>query len=255
MKYTLLQMVQSILISMGSDEVTAITDTVEATDVANIVRDNYVNIVSHINAPENYTLFELTETSSSSPTKMSLPSGFDSLIWLKYNAVASGDTAPNFKDIEYKDLKDFIDMSYHLNTEDSNVGTYDITISSDTITVLYQNDRAPMYYTTYNDGTILFDAYDSAVETYLKKTKTIAYGLQIPSFTISDAFVPTLDEHLFPLLLNESKAQCFAEIKQMSNANAERKAKRSWINSQKTKRNINREYDRLAAVPNYGRKR
>ena len=46
MKSTLLQVVQSILSDMDSEDVNTISDTIEAQQVASVVEDTYFNIMS-----------------------------------------------------------------------------------------------------------------------------------------------------------------------------------------------------------------
>jgi hypothetical protein len=46
MKYTLLEMVQNILASLNEDEVNSIGDTPEASQVSEIIRETYNNILS-----------------------------------------------------------------------------------------------------------------------------------------------------------------------------------------------------------------
>ena len=59
MKYTLLDLTQAILRALGSDEVNSISDTTEALDVANIVKEAYYTIISEIDFREQSGLFHL----------------------------------------------------------------------------------------------------------------------------------------------------------------------------------------------------
>lgn len=245
-------MVQSILNSMDGSQVNSYTDTLESTAIATIIQDNYNYIVAQQNLPEDYTLFELTASGDSTlPTVMYLPPGYTNMEWIKYNTAISGDAY--LEDVEYMDLDQFLREMYLLNTTMTGVGHGTITIGTDTIDLFFHNDTKPRFYTTFNDSTIIFDAYNSVVDTTLQKAKSLAYGLKFPTFTLSDNAVPTLDEDMFPLLLNESKAQAFVELKQAGNANAERKIKQGWINTQTNRKSI-RDWDEIwDRLPDYGR--
>lgn len=247
-------MVQSILNSMDGSQVNSYTDTLESTAIATIIQDNYNYIIAQQNLPEDYTLFELTASGDSSiPTVMYIPSGYTNLEWIKYNTATTGDAY--FEEVQYLDLDQFLQEMYLLNTTMTGVAHGTITIGTDTIDLFFHNNDKPRFYTTFNDSTILFDSYNNSVDTTLQKTKTLAYGLKFPTFTLADATIPTLNEDMFPLLLNESKAQAFVELKQAANANAERKARKGWINSQSNRKSI-KDWDEIwDRLPNYGRVR
>ena len=74
MKTTLLQIVQSILSDMDSEEVNSISDTTEALQIASVVEDTYYNIVAARDIPEHNTLIFLTSlVDSTRPTHFQYP--------------------------------------------------------------------------------------------------------------------------------------------------------------------------------------
>jgi hypothetical protein len=254
MKYSLLDMTQKILSSMDSDAVNSITDTVESAQVAEIIRTTYYDIISSLNLPEHYELFELTASSSSTPTVMTLPTNVIDLVWLKYDNKLSTESGKKYVELAYWPLKDFMDSMHSLNGADSNVSTYTLTTNgSDSMDIMCQTDRFPTRYTTFNDNTIIFDAYKLSEDAYLQKNKTAAWGQTIPTWSHTDSFVPDLDAKQFTLLLNEAKGQAFIELKQQVNAKAEKRARRGWINAARDKSNFVSGYGQRNTV-NYGRK-
>jgi hypothetical protein len=186
---------------------------------------------------------------------MSLPPNVDSIEWIRYNKATTDDPSPNFVDLQYLSVPDFLDRIYAFKTSDANVGTYLISVGADTFDINYQNDALPKYYTTFDDHTVIFDTYDVSLETTLTKNRTMAYGIVLPTFSLVDNFTPDLDANLFSLLRQEAKAQAFIEIKQADNPNAQRKARRQWIHSQSSK-NVEHSdpYREFKDVPNYGRR-
>jgi hypothetical protein len=85
MKYTVLDMTQSILSALDSDQVNSINDTVEASQVAECIRTSYNSLVSRLNLPANNQLIQLTASGSNAqPTLMTMPDGVQRLDWLKY---------------------------------------------------------------------------------------------------------------------------------------------------------------------------
>lgn len=85
MKYTLLDMTQSILSSMSSDEVNSIGDTTESMQVAEIIRQKYFDIINRVPLPEHEQPVQLDASlSADSPVLMFVPDGVAGLTWLKY---------------------------------------------------------------------------------------------------------------------------------------------------------------------------
>lgn len=60
MKKTLLEMTQTILSSLDSDEVNSTSDTTESLQVARLIQTVYESLVDIANLPEVKTLFELS---------------------------------------------------------------------------------------------------------------------------------------------------------------------------------------------------
>lgn len=244
---------QLVLSSLDSDEVNSITDNTESLQVARIVRRCYNNIATHADLPEHKTVFSLTASSSSTPVVMYLPSGVDRLEWIKYDQQTLEDTNINFSLLTPISLEEFLNRMHMLSESDSYVDTFTLTVNgSDIFTVLYRTDTGPSVYTTFDDGTILFDSINTDVDSCLQNSKTLAYGMTEKAFLLSDTFVPDLDDRQFNLLLNESIALAAVELKQQANPKVEQQVRRGWINVQRTKHNIDIETD-FDKLPDYGR--
>lgn len=85
MKYTLLDLTQSVLSSLSSDEVNSIGDTTESMQVAEIVRQKYFDIINRVDLPDHEQLVQLEASADSdSPVLMFVPEGIANLSWLKY---------------------------------------------------------------------------------------------------------------------------------------------------------------------------
>lgn len=78
-------MVQSILSSLGSDEVNSISDTTESLQVADIIKQTYMNMLGRYDLPQHNQLFQLNASdSASSPVLMTFPQGVTRVEWIKY---------------------------------------------------------------------------------------------------------------------------------------------------------------------------
>jgi hypothetical protein len=237
MRYTLKELVDRILESMGGDEVNTIADTAESLAVANIVKECYFEIISEIQPKETEGLFHLdASTDNLQPTVMFLPSEVSNIQWLKYNIGDSVDD-PNFRDLCYLPLSDFLNYSDGLDPAESWVGSETVEIQGQDFVFKFRSDESPKYWTSPDDVTLIFDSYDSTYETTLTSSRTYGFGGLVPVFTMTDTFVPKLDPRQFQLLLNAAKAQAFVELKQTTNEKAERKERRHRALGYKTKDN------------------
>lgn len=239
MKTTLLQIVQSILSDMDSEDVNSINDTVEAMQIASVVEDTYYNMVSARDIPEHNKLMTLVSLSDlSKPTHFLYPSDTKKIERVEYNVgtVAKKD----FREIKFVEPVYFIDRMDEDGQLVTTVGGIEIFVSS---------DKPPNYYTSFDDEHIVMDSYDSSVEAMLKGAKVRVLGSTYPTFSQTDGFQPDLDNTMMPLLLAESKSACFSLFKGGPDPKVEQAARRlkSFVQNDmyKTKR-INKK-------PNYGR--
>lgn len=245
-------MVQRILESMESDEVNSYADTIESTSVANIIKETYWFLVGRMDLPSTHNVFQLNASGDSTkPTLMTLPSSVVDIDYIKYQDLDEENNT-EFKEMMFMPLKDFLEMTLSLDESETEVSTMVLDVDGTNFTFKYYNDREPTYYTTLDDTNIVFDAYDSVVDTTLQASKTLCYGKKAPDFTMSDTFTPKLDQDQFQLLLNEAKTQAFVELKQTTNEHSGYRARKSFIHTQKTKHNV--PTGRQKGYRTYGRK-
>lgn len=255
-KRTLIDMVQNIMSSMDSDTVNSITDTTESSAIADIVETTYYDLITNRVIPEHREIFELTALGDSTrPAMMEVPSTVETIEWLKYDRrQSSTDTRLRFETILYKTTDAMLDL---LNSRDSTDSTTVVNMPSKNTTsvdLLVKNNVNPTYWTMFDDRYIVFDSYDSAIDSTLQQSKTQCYGLKEPSWTKSDSFVPDLDLDLFPLLLSASKSVSFATLKSANNPAVNAAARAHIIRTQgaKHKSTIMDDIERL--TPSFGRR-
>ena len=257
MKFTLLEIVQDILNDISGDEVDSISDTNEATQIANIVRSTYFHMVSQKDLPEHKDMFNLDESADTSyPVQMTLPSHVLKMYWVKYDKYLSGETDSAWDTVEFLPWTNFIERQNSLNEDDTNVTSLTVTTTdSDTWELKYQTDRHPTYWSSPDDYYIYFDSYNSAVDTdnYLYTEKTQCFGLIKPTFTLSDGFTPDLDATEFNWLMEEAKSASSLKLRQVEDPVASRRARRGWIRQQSQSKNVKKQ-SFFNQLPNYGRK-
>lgn len=232
---TLLEMVQDILNDMDSDPANSIDDHEEAAQVAQIVKTAYYKLITtRDDWPFLRTLTNLTGLGdTSNPTKMRIPTGVNKVYWVKYNK----------KDVSYLDPKDFKDLLDARTEESGVVDSSGYILNAD-----------PLYWTTYDQDYIYFDGYDSDTDSTLQQSKSAVYGIQVPSWTHSDSFTPTLPPKMFPTLLADAKGTAFLTLKQQANQKEEDYAVRGRVRFQNAAYKADNAEPSYNKRVNYGRK-
>lgn len=247
MKFTLLEIVQDILNDISGDSVDSISDTIEATQVANIVRSTYFFLISQKDIPEHKTFFQLEETSASTPTLMTVPDDVIKTYWIDYDvkhepgAFAAGTFSGDAFDVGesslfsgglmYCPLDEFFVRMGSLKWDGTSVESYTwTTASGDVFDIKYRTDASPLFYTVLEDHYILFNSIDTDISPdYLEADLSWCYGLKKPTFTLSDGFTPDLDATEFNLLIEEAKAAASVKLRQAQDPKAEKRSRMGWI--------------------------
>jgi len=247
MKLTLLEMVQDIMSDMDSDAVNDIDDTPEAQQVAQILKTTFNDIVSEKNWPHLRQLGQLDSANSSRPTHCKLPSRVKELEEVRYDKATVDNTRKLYKTVDYLYPDQFLDKVMARNTDDSNV---EEVVDNSGVTLPIINDKAPQWWTSFDDEYIVFDSYDSDVDTFLQNSKTSIIIYREPTWTRSNTFIPDLPSEAFSLLLAEAKSRSFLALSQEPNEKAEQQSRKSriWLSRKSW------EAEGGVRYPNYGRR-
>lgn len=260
MKYTLLELVQTVLSSTDGEEVNSIDDTVESSQVVEIIKTVYNDLVTRGDIASTKVLFTLTASGDSAkPVLMTKPSSIANIDYVKYNCEDDEDTDPVWRDMIYLPIHEFVNYVHTFRPSESDVDTMTHTLDSFNITFNFYNDRPPQYYTVLEDNSLIFDGYDSTVDTTLQSSKSIGYGTRDVVFVRSNTWVPELEAEQFALLLNEAKSLAWVEQKQSEHPKAEQAAKRNWQHLARTRRttptgNKEKKETSFYSLPNFSRK-
>lgn len=248
---TLLEMTQEILSSLDSDEVSSILDTVEATQVANVIIATYRDLSAILDLPESTGFFELdSPASASTPVQLNIPEHIIRVDRFWYGPVNDEN------EVKFMLPQLFLDTVLQYDTTETNVSSMELTSqNTSNITFKFYNDRDPEFYTVIEDEHIITNAFDSAVDTFLTKAKSIVFGKWTNEVTLADATTFPLDKNAERLLLNEAKAQAFLELKQMENPKANLRARRLFVQTQYKKDRGPVPTFKNAHTPNYGMRR
>jgi hypothetical protein len=209
-KMTLLEMVQDVLNDMDSDEVNSISDTVEATQIANICRSVYYDVITTVDLPEHAELMTVTGLSNSAKPNFMDANSITEIKELRYN-VSETLGELEYKLIDYVPPDEFVQRIVTRDTTATEVIIVQDPTSNISLPII--NNKMPDYYTSFDDRYLCFDSYKSTVDTTLQTSKTMVLGIKIPSFTMVDSAVPDMDDTIFPYYLAEVKSRALSLLK------------------------------------------
>lgn len=232
-KMTLLEMVQNIASALETDEVNSITDTTESLQIAEVIKETFFELFTNTDIPEHIGLLRLESVSDlDSPNYLRIPSNVNKISWLRYKDFRGNET---FNPVKYMNPRDFMDMVIMWPDNTTDPYLVDTVDPASGVTYKVRADCPPLHYTILNDEYIAFDSWDSDYEATVEGDNSLTFGSKNFEFEMEDAFIPPLDSNLFPLLLAESKSVCFINIKQVSSAKEEQRARRQKRKFQREK--------------------
>lgn len=212
---TVLNYVQAALNAMDSDLVDSINDTEEALQVANELQDTYYELLNREDWEFLHQPSRLTGAAdTSNPTKLLIENEIKRFDYIAYLVDSKAKTLTYLSPVEF--LKRF-----------SAGGTNRLQVTDGAGVNFYvDTDRNPEYFTSFDDESIVCDAYDSAIESTLQGSKTSCIGVVIPTFSVTDTHVPDIPQHMEPLLQSALNAASFSYFKQSASAKDEQRTLR-----------------------------
>ena len=247
MKRTLLDIVQEIQSDLDFDEIESIDDTVESEQIVVIVKSTYYAMMNNRDWPHLRRSIQITSLGDTAkPTHMKIQDGVKELCFLKYNKQKLGATKKDYGDITFLQPDHFL---HKTNQEDSSSANVLTVTDTGGIELLVRTDRAPSYATSFDDEYVVFDSYDSAVDSTMQESKIQAVAYVIPAWSSADDFIPDLPENAFPALVEEAKSKAALRLAQKPDEKAEQEAGRQnrWLARRARRINGGIQY------PNYGR--
>lgn len=246
-KKTLLEIVQDILNDMDADSVNSINDTIEAEQVANIVRSTFEGMVSNRNWPHMKKLVQLDSANDvDKPNYLKLPINLIELSQLRYEAQKFG--APvSVRELQYKTPEQFLEITSSRPSDGDNI---QVVTDFNGAKLFIVTNAAPTFWTSFDDVYIVTDSYDLGIDTTLQKSKSQALAVIEPAFVMQDDFIADLPTDAFTALIEEAKSTAFMSLKQMVNQKSEQKAQRHnrWLARKAWRAHGGVQY------PDYGRK-
>lgn len=228
-KQSLLEIVQAILSDMDSDVVNSIDDTEEATQVAQIVKGTFDAMIANRNWPHTARMINLVPSSDNNfPVYMSFNEDVKEMISIFYDKRRDGDTRLRYEEVVYKQPDDFL---RYTNMRDSDSSNTMVVLDPSGVQLLISDNKAPSYYTSFDDQNLIFDSYDIGVDSSLQASKTQARAFVIPEFQMIDEYIPDLPLEAFPALIEEATSKAQFKLRQMNDTKSEQEAQRQqrWL--------------------------
>ena len=221
--------------------ISTIDDGIESQQVASIAEKVFYDLNNDVFG--NSQLESLVQlealADSTKPNYLRLP---DAAADIKHDAVMydiSDDVAEiEMKEIEYMTPLDFLELIGKKKASTTNqivtdFGGYRMTID---------NDTAPQYYTSFNDEHLVFDSFNSTVDSTLQSGKSGVITQLQRSFTQSDTYVIDFPEWFHTTYLNQVMAEASAALREEPLPSIARMARIGIIKARKKNRIGEREH-------------
>ena len=253
-RYTLLEVVQEVGRSIGSDEITTLGESVEVEDIESIVIQVLEDIVNRREWTWRQNQVRRgTPVGGTEVTSLELPDDCDTLQVLRYRNSTNATTNRSYEEVKYIYPEDFLELCEQQAA--GNPGTDTVLIGGAEIFV--RNNKPPQFYTSFKQGVVMMDSYDSAVDptgvTTANSLLTCVVGIDTSGASGNPNYVPDMPTRFFPMWLQESQAVASQQLRQMANDRAERESRRTYVRLLDLDR-VSVEAARDREV-NYGRKR
>lgn len=248
-RLSLLEIVQRTLNAMNHDSVNSINSTVESRQIAEEARVTYYDLMDRDDWPhliQHVQLEGLADTSR--PNFMRIPQNVVRIDDLRYESTREDDTQRHFQKVMFLHPTEFLDLVLNRNSNDANT----ITVKNNNkIDMFIITNKAPEYWTTFDDEHVVFDSYDKEFNDTMHTTHSLVLAKVIPSWNHADSFVPDMPDQMFSVYLSEVTAASFLYWKQGTSPKDEQRAARGISRLREDARKVN-EYEEKAK---YGRRR
>lgn len=224
-KRTILKLIQDLGSAIQSDEIDSLTETVEVIDMGKILERTYKEVISRKDyefTRDKVLQLDARDVADTKLNNLTIPLSVTRLQCVKYVG-ANG----KFTELCYKTPKDFINLVHARNVADSNITAI---LNDDGVAINTITDAPPNYYTSFDEETLTFDAYDSSrgVGNLVADSVIIATIIPAVDFTDPTAVLP-IPERLEPLIFTEAQATMNYELRQTADPNSERRARKQGI--------------------------
>ena len=224
-KKNLLEMVQFVAKKIGSDEISALGETIEADDIQEIVLETLEDLVTRTDwefLKDNLDVL----LDGSTNISLNIPTTAEKIQTVRYKT-ANGDT----KTLHYLHPDDYIHRMQQ--TKSGTANTVDVVVNG--VTLVAHNNADPRFWTIL-DETVFVDSYDVTFDAGgVVGSNSIILVTQYFDFTgsTSPTWIAPMPEKMFSLWKSEAVADAAAALTGIGDERAERKARRQYVQQQR----------------------
>lgn len=243
-KRTILKLVQDLGEGINTDEIDSLAETEEVVRIVNILKQSVQEILDRKTWEfMKDKVRQLDDrVDATQLNTLLIPDDVVLIKCLRYK-----DDNGKFYDVQYLQACDFIEK---LQARTSTQADIDIITNSDGVELLVKNDIVPQYWTSFDEETITFDAYNLATGSgnLIADSVIIADVMPVTDFTDPTA-VLNMPERMETLVFNEALVTCNYRIRQTRDPRADRVARRQGISLRENEHKTNKD----KKVRRYGR--
>ncbi len=223
-KRTILQLVQDLGAGINSDEIDSLDETIEATDIATILKQTLKEVLDRKTwefMKDKVRQLDVRADGSTELNTLLIPDDVTLIKCLRYK-----DDNGKFYEVQYVQACDFI-----AKVQSRTVGDDVLAIvNSDGVELNTLTNIVPQYWTSFDEVSITFDAYNANTGTgnLIEDSVIIADVMPVTDFTDPEA-VLNIPERMETLVFNEALVTCNYRIRQIRDPRADRIARRQGI--------------------------
>jgi len=236
---TLLEVVNTCMDYFDSQRVASIDDLIEAQQVAKIGEKVFHDLVNDIFSSDlTQELVQLESLADSTrPNYLKLPDTalkiMDTQVMYNVATGETGATTLNWKNIPYYRPQEFLIEIGNRSTNQTNT---QIVTDASGYQMVIQNKTAPQFFTSFDDSLLVFDSFDSDVDSVLQSSKSSVVVSKQRSWTPSDTYIIDLPEWFHTTYLNAVIAEASEVLREEPSFTAARKARMGIIKARKKTR-------------------
>ena len=238
-KHSLLTVVNYYMDYTDGFRVSTIDDTIESQQVASICEKVYHDLNNDVfnnSLTENLVQLEAL-ADSTKPNYLKLPTTSSRIKESKvmYNVAtgASGASTLNLKQIPYIRPQEFLDTMGQRSTNQTNT---QIVTDFSGYQLVVQNKTAPQFFTSFDDEYLVFDSFDSDVDSTLQSSKSGILTSEQRTFTQSDTYIIDFPEWFHQTYLNAVIAEASEVLREEPIFSVARKARNGIAKAKKKER-------------------
>ena len=228
-KLSMITIVQKTMESLNLDEVNSISDSPDAEQIAQIAQDSAYDLLNQSDWPFTIRLEQLESIADAArPNYLRIPDEAVRIDYIKYDKTDPADAVDGvdlvkIENIEWLPPQQFLDL---VQTRNSQITEIDLIEHFNGMTFPIYNDRAPSYWTSFDDEYIVFDAVNLDLESTLQGSKSQCHMKWIQDITIADDFQLDAPAHFFSIWLADVKSTAAINMKQEASPKEEQRVRR-----------------------------